>query len=149
MLKLMARPEYGWPGLNLHGKTMEITKHCMKSQRFFTHSVLYLCFSFIVPWLSEVGFALEWGRWLKFVCNVCAGAVSSSIPHEQELPGKAESRFAQFSEDRDDLGRGGDHSWYAGNVREEPSVAQLHLLLLIVPFHILWGFGCCLLFLGV
>lgn len=68
-----------------------------------------------------------------------------SVPCGQGLPDGAESRVAQFSEDRDDLGRGGDCSWYAGNAREEPSVAQLHLLLLIFPFHIPWGFGavCC------
>lgn len=79
---------------------------------------------------------------------MCVGAVRFSIPHGWELPDGAESRVAQFSEDRDDLGRGGDRSWYARNVREEPSVAQLHLLLLISPFHIPWGFGCCLLFLS-
>lgn len=59
---------------------------------------------------------------------------------------QTELRVAQFSEDRDDLGRGGDRSRYAGNAREEPSVAQLHLLLLISPFHIPRGFGCCLFF---
>lgn len=69
-----------------------------------------------------------------------------SVPCGRGLPERANSRVGRFSEDRDDLGRGGDCSWYAGNAREEPSVAQLHLLLLISPFHIPQGFGCCLLF---
>lgn len=77
---------------------------------------------------------------------MCVSAVKFSIPCGRGLPDRAESGVAQFSEDRAVLGRGGDCSWYAGNAREEPSVAQLHLLLLISSFHIPRGFSCCLLF---
>lgn len=79
---------------------------------------------------------------LRHVC----GAAKLSVPHSPGLPDGAGSGAAQFSEDRAVVGRGGDRSWYAGNAREEPSVTQLHLLLLISPFHIPRGFGCCLLF---
>lgn len=79
---------------------------------------------------------------LRCVC----GAAKLSVPHGPGLPDGAGSGAAQFSEDRAVVGRGGDRSWYAGNAREEPSVTQLHLLLLISPFHIPRGFGCCLLF---
>lgn len=93
-------------------------------------------------------------RWLCFgaragvefgLQRVC-GAAKLSVPCGPGLPDRAGSGAAQFSEDRDVVGRGGDRSWYAGNAREEPSVTQLHLLLLISPFHIPRSFGCCLLF---
>lgn len=78
---------------------------------------------------------------------MCVGTLRFSIPHGQGLPDRAESRVAQFSEDRDHLGRGGDCLWNARDAREKPSVAQLHLLLLISSFHISQSFGWCLLFL--
>lgn len=133
-----------WPCLNLPGKTRGITKY-MKFQRFFGlfSSVPVLCFHCAG---TPAQLALLWseGSGSNFVCNVCAGILS--IPHGQGLPDRAESRVAQFSEDRDRLGRGGDCFWNAGDAREKPSVAQLHLLLLISSFHIPQSFGCCLLF---
>lgn len=133
-----------WPCLNLPGKTRGITKY-MKFQRFFGlfSSVPVLCFHCAG---TPAQLALLWseGSGSNFVCNVCVGILS--IPHGQGLPDRAESRVAQFSEDRDRLGRGGDCFWNAGDAREKPSVAQLHLLLLISSFHIPQSFGCCLLF---
>lgn len=106
-----------------------------------------LCFHLLGLQCSWLCFgAREVVKNLSAVCVL--GLLRFSIPHGQGLPDRAESRVGQFSEDRDNLGRGGDRFWNAGDAREKPSVAQLHLLLLISSFHIPQSFGCCLLFLS-
>jgi len=91
----------------------------MKFQRFSTHSALYPCCAFTMLGLKSSWLCFGAREVVKSLSAVCVEAVKFSVPCGQKLPDRAESRVAQFNEGRDDLVRGGDHSWYARSAREE------------------------------
>lgn len=65
---------------------------------------------------------------------MCVGTLRFSIPHGQRLPDRAESRVAQFSEDRDHLGRGGDCFWDARDEGKSPLWHSSICFYLFLPF---------------